>query len=127
MGAVGALMIVISFLYMRNRLRPITRLANAAQARGRGGGVPYSPSGALSERSLRIRVEDDGPGIPEDLRTEALKPFARLDAVRNQNRGGGVGLGLAIAADIAPAHGGVLRLGRSARLGGLQADIVIGR
>jgi len=38
-----------------------------------------------------------------------------------------VGLGLAIAADIARAHGGVLRLSESARLGGLQADIVIAR
>ncbi len=274
MVAFGALMIVISFLYMRNQLRPITRLSEAAQAFGRGQVVPYSPSGAvevraaghafldmrarierhleqrtmmlsgvshdlrtpltrlklglamiddddaiplrrdvdemqrlldeflnfargaaegeaepcdpvalvaavvddarregkpveltgttgtggvnlrsvairravenlidnavrygtrvevsvsIAERSLRIRVEDDGPGIPEDARAEALKPFARLDPARNQNRGGGVGLGLAIAADIARAHGGVLRLGTSKRLGGLRADIVIGR
>jgi two-component system osmolarity sensor histidine kinase EnvZ len=38
-----------------------------------------------------------------------------------------VGLGLAIATDIARAHGGVLRLGRSDTLGGLCADIVIAR
>lgn len=82
---------------------------------------------ALTDRSLRIRVEDDGPGIPESQRAEALKPFARLDPARNQNKGGGVGLGLAITADIARTHGGVLRLGDSADLGGLQADIVIGR
>lgn len=81
----------------------------------------------LSPRSLRIRVEDDGPGIPEDRREEAVRPFARLDPARNQDRGSGVGLGLAIATDIARAHGGVLRLGRSDRLGGLRADIVIAR
>lgn len=81
----------------------------------------------LSDRSLRFRVEDDGPGIPPDLRGEAIKPFARLDTSRNQNRGSGVGLGLAIAADIARAHGGVLRLGESERLGGLRADLVIAR
>lgn len=81
----------------------------------------------LSPRSLRIRVEDDGPGIPEDLREEALRPFSRLDPARNQDRGSGVGLGLAIATDIARAHGGVLRLGRSERLGGLRADLVIAR
>ena len=81
----------------------------------------------LTEKSLRIRVEDDGPGIPADQRAEAVKPFSRLDPARNQNRGGGVGLGLAIVADIARAHGGALRLGNSERLGGLQADIVIGR
>ena len=81
----------------------------------------------LTPRSLRIRVEDDGPGIPEAQRKEAIKPFARLDEARNQNLGTGVGLGLSIALDIARAHGGTLRLGESDALGGLQADIVIGR
>lgn len=79
----------------------------------------------VSDRMLRIRVEDDGPGIPEDRRSEAARPFTRLDAARNQDKGSGVGLGLAIATDIARAHGGILRLGSSERLGGLCADIVI--
>lgn len=82
---------------------------------------------ALTERSLRIRVEDDGPGIPPNLRDEAVKPFSRLEPARNQNKGSGVGLGLSIALDVARAHGGSLRLGESARLGGLQADIVFAR
>ncbi|MGB5862862.1 MAG: ATP-binding protein [Sulfitobacter sp.] len=81
----------------------------------------------LSDKTLRIRVEDDGPGIPQTKREEATKPFTRLDPARNQDKGGGVGLGLAIAVDIARSHGGVLRLGVSERLGGLRADIVIGR
>ncbi len=81
----------------------------------------------MTDKYLRIRVEDDGPGIPEDAREEAQKPFTRLDPARNQNKGTGVGLGLAIAADVARAHGGVLRLGASETLGGLRADIVIGR
>ncbi|MEL6411749.1 MAG: ATP-binding protein [Pseudomonadota bacterium] len=81
----------------------------------------------LTDRSLRIRVEDDGPGIPQEQREQAMKPFARLDQARNQNLGTGVGLGLSIALDIARAHGGVLRLSESERLGGLQADIVIAR
>ncbi|MEY8841159.1 ATP-binding protein, partial [Cribrihabitans sp. XS_ASV171] len=82
---------------------------------------------AMTEKFLRLRVEDDGPGIPSDRRTEAMKPFTRLDPARNQDRGSGVGLGLAIVADTARAHGGSLRLGQSERLGGLCADIVIGR
>lgn len=81
----------------------------------------------MSDRSLRIRIEDDGPGIPAEQREEALKPFTRLEPARNQNRGTGVGLGLSIAMDIARAHGGTLRLGESSRLGGLRADIVIAR
>ncbi|KAA2317185.1 HAMP domain-containing protein [Pseudooceanicola sediminis] len=81
----------------------------------------------LSQRSLRIRVEDDGPGIPAAKREEAARPFTRLEPARNQNNGSGVGLGLSIATDIARAHGGVLRLSESESLGGLRADIVIAR
>lgn len=81
----------------------------------------------LTEKSLRIRVEDDGPGIAAEDRDEAVKPFTRLEPARNQNRGTGVGLGLSIVLDVARAHGGTLRLGQSDRLGGLQADIVIAR
>jgi two-component system osmolarity sensor histidine kinase EnvZ len=79
------------------------------------------------DRSLRISVEDNGPGIPEDQRDEALRPFTRLDRSRDPNRGGGVGLGLSIASDIALSHGGTLRLSRSDRLGGLKADLMIAR
>ncbi|WP_439122956.1 ATP-binding protein [Marivita sp.] len=82
---------------------------------------------ALTEKSLRIRIEDDGPGIAADQRDAAVRPFVRLDPARNQDKGSGVGLGLAIAADIARAHGGVLRLGESDKMGGLRADIVIAR
>ncbi len=81
----------------------------------------------LTDKSLRIRVEDDGPGIPAESRDEAIKPFTRLEPARNQNRGTGVGLGLSIVLDVARAHGGTLRLGQSDGLGGLQADIVIAR
>ena len=79
----------------------------------------------VMQKSLRIRVEDDGPGIPAEMRGDALRPFVRLDPARNQDKGSGVGLGLAIVADIARAHGGTLRLGTSQELGGLCADIVI--
>lgn len=94
-------------------------------------GTRAEVSMTLTERALRIRVEDDGPGIPPDARGEAVRPFVRLDTARNQTVAAGlapgVGLGLAIATDIARAHGGTLRLGESASLGGLRADIVIGR
>jgi two-component system, OmpR family, osmolarity sensor histidine kinase EnvZ len=81
---------------------------------------------AITDRALRLTVEDDGPGIPRARRDEALAPFARLDAARDPNRGGGAGLGLTIASDIARSHGGALRLGDS-DMGGLKAELVLAR
>jgi two-component system osmolarity sensor histidine kinase EnvZ len=78
-------------------------------------------------RHIVFAVEDDGPGIPSERRDEALRPFTRLDAARDPNRGGGVGLGLAIAADIARSHGGTLRLADGRRLPGLRAELVLAR
>ncbi len=95
-----------------------------------GNAVRYGSHAWISleagKRSLTIRVEDDGPGIPEVERDQAVKAFARLDPARNQNLPG-VGLGLSIAADIARSHGGQLRLGSSAAHGGLRADLVLAR
>lgn len=81
----------------------------------------------LTDRNLRLIVEDDGPGIPPERREEALTAFARLDKARDPNFGGGVGLGLTIASDIARSHGGSLRLSSSPRLGGLRAELVLAR
>ncbi|PQV58275.1 two-component system osmolarity sensor histidine kinase EnvZ [Defluviimonas denitrificans] len=90
-------------------------------------GTRAEVSVAISDRALRFSVEDDGPGIPKERREEAMRPFTRLDRARNQNLGTGVGLGLAITADIARGHGGTLRLTESERLGGLRADLVLAR
>ncbi|WP_306046266.1 ATP-binding protein [Nioella sp. MMSF_3534] len=79
------------------------------------------------DRAVRFSVEDDGPGIAPEDRDRAIRPFARLDEARNQNRGGGVGLGLAIANDIARSHGGTMRLSRSEEMGGLRVDLVLAR
>ncbi len=77
--------------------------------------------------TLRFVIEDNGPGIPHDKRLRAAEPFARLDEARNPNKGGGVGLGLAIASDVARSHGGEVILSDSARLGGLRAEFRIAR
>jgi len=82
---------------------------------------------SITDRAVVFSVEDDGPGIPADQRADAVRPFVRLDPSRNQNRGSGVGLGLAIVSDIARSHGGVLRLGDSDSLGGLKAELVLAR
>jgi len=72
---------------------------------------------------LVLRVEDDGPGIPESRLDDARQPFVRLDAARERNTEG-LGLGLAIVDRIAAAHGGELRLSNR-REGGLRAEIEI--
>lgn len=65
-------------------------------------------------------IEDDGPGIPEDSRREALRSGGRLDRAMP-----GTGLGLAIVSDLVAAYGGTLDLGKSDRLGGLSVRIRI--
>lgn len=81
----------------------------------------------LLPKTCEFIVEDDGPGIPEKRREDVKKPFLRLDESRNLNKGGGVGLGLSIAQDVAHAHGGTLELGESAPLGGLKAVLRLPR
>lgn len=73
------------------------------------------------QTGIEILVDDDGPGIPETQYEEAFKAFGRLDEARNQNTKG-VGLGLAIARDVARGHGGDIVLARSP-LGGLRAAV----
>jgi two-component system osmolarity sensor histidine kinase EnvZ len=79
----------------------------------------------VDNEHINFIVEDDGPGIPAEMRPEALKPFSRLDPARNQDKGMGVGLGLPIASDIAQAHGGSLTLLKSDKYGGLRAEFKI--
>lgn len=60
--------------------------------------------------SVQIRVEDNGPGVPVELRQKVLEPFFKADAARTANERGGFGLGLSIVNDIVRSHGGTMRL-----------------
>jgi signal transduction histidine kinase len=66
---------------------------------------------------LEITVSDDGPGLPEDKRAEAVKRGRRLDETKP-----GSGLGLSIVTETAQMYGGSLALS-SAKLGGLAATL----
>nr|WP_239537854.1 ATP-binding protein [Dyella mobilis] len=68
-----------------------------------------------------IHVDDNGPGIPEALLQEVLKPFSRLEGSRSRETGG-AGLGLAIVTRIAASHGGAFALSHRAQ-GGLRATL----
>ena len=75
------------------------------------------------EDTVIILIDDDGPGIPIEKRAEAILPFKRLEASRNQQTGG-TGLGLSIANDIILSHGGQLDLLDSPK-GGLRVRIIL--
>ncbi len=84
----GVLMTFIASVYLRNQLRPIRRLARAAEAFGRGRHLPYTPAGAVEVRSagaafvdMRARIERQIEqrtlmlsGVSHDLRT----PLTRM-------------------------------------------------
>ena len=63
---------------------------------------------------VRLVVEDDGPGIPAADRARVFERFVRLDESRSRGAGG-AGLGLAIVAEVAAAHGGSVRVEDGAR------------
>ncbi len=67
---------------------------------------------------LRFSVDDSGPGIPARERGNIFERFYRLDKSRASGSGGR-GLGLAIAAEIAKAHGGTITISES-DLGGAR-------
>ncbi len=57
------------------------------------------------EAIVTLRVDDEGPGIPESHRDELMQPFSRLEASRSRQTGG-AGLGLAIVQSLVAAHDG---------------------
>ncbi len=58
---------------------------------------------------IEMRVDDNGPGIPEADREAVFEPFYRLETSRNRATGGS-GLGLAIVRQIVEAHGGTIKI-----------------
>jgi len=61
----------------------------------------------LAGRELWLRVQDNGPGVPEDVRSKIFSPFFTA-------KEGGTGLGLAITKNIVEAHGGSIEVERPA-------------
>lgn len=99
----------------------VNLIDNAVQAADRV--VVTVQDGAL----VRVDVDDDGPGVPEDRRADMFEPFARLDPARTVSSGGGgagSGLGLAIVRSIAEAHGGGVEIADSP-LGGARLTVTL--
>ena len=73
--------------------------------------------------NLFIKVEDDGPGIPENEYDNVFKPFYKINKGRADSKSS-VGLGLSIASDIIRSHGGNIKLEKS-KMSGLEVRIFL--
>ncbi|MEZ0496095.1 ATP-binding protein [Sphingomonas sp. IW22] len=99
--------------------RAVVNLVDNAIHYGNGVTVRLVPGAT----DVRLHVEDDGPGIPEDSLPLVLEPFVRLDTARRRDTAG-FGLGLSIVARAVADEGGTLELANRAE-GGLRATIFL--
>lgn len=74
-------------------------------------------------QDIRILIEDEGPGIPEDHQEKVFTPFFRLEQSRNRKTGG-IGLGMTVARTIIRSHGGDITL-RNKPEGGLSVEVML--
>ncbi|MDQ2943432.1 MAG: ATP-binding protein, partial [Candidatus Dormibacteraeota bacterium] len=72
-------------------------------------GTPMTLRGYAANGGWNVEVADQGHGVPPDHRDKLFTRFARADSARSREDGG-AGLGLALSAAIARAHGGTLEL-----------------
>jgi signal transduction histidine kinase len=106
------------------RCRPVhlkRGLSNIIDNAARYGEVGIRVVADKSGHTLRIEVDDKGPGIDPEHLERVFEPFTRLDSARSADTGG-LGLGLAIARSCIRAHGGDVTLHNRAE-GGLRAVI----
>ena len=76
-----------------------------------------------NKNSLFIKIDDNGPGIPEKEYDNVFKPFYKIDKGRADSKSS-VGLGLSIASDIIRSHGGNIKLEKSS-MNGLGVKIFL--
>jgi signal transduction histidine kinase len=96
-------------------------IANLAENAARHARARVALSVVEDGDEVRLRVEDDGPGIAAGDRERVFERFVRLDAARARDAGGS-GLGLAIVAELVGAHGGSAVIGESP-LGGTMVEV----
>lgn len=116
LGELAAAQVSAGPLALKRALRNL--ITNAAT---HGGGATVHLSTA--EQMAQVVIEDNGPGIPEDIIGQVFEPFFRANPGRNQTVKG-AGLGLAIAREIIERFGGSIEISNRAE-GGLRQTVTM--
>lgn len=119
LGATERVALPVRATWLRRALR---NLASNALRYGGQAHISLHKTGAEAV----VRIDDNGPGIPEDQIAAMMEPFTRGESSRSRETGG-AGLGLTLARAIAEQHGGTLvlanRIGEDGTVAGLVAEL----
>ena len=110
-------------IYINGRKNLIQRCVNNLIDNGIKYGDKVNIVIIKNNNNLFIKIEDDGPGIPETEYENVFKPFYKIDKGRADSKSS-VGLGLSIASDIIRSHGGNIKLEKSS-MNGLGVKIFL--
>ena len=91
---------------------------NAAQAARQAGGQRVNVNVTRQDGAMRLRVEDDGQGVSEQMQAQIFEPYVT-------GKADGTGLGLTIVKKIILDHGGTIHVSRSKQLGGACFELTI--
>jgi two-component system, OmpR family, osmolarity sensor histidine kinase EnvZ len=114
---------ILSKIYISGKKNLIKRCINNLIDNGIKYGDKVNIELSKNSNNLFIKIEDDGPGIPEKEYENVFKPFYKIDKGRADSKSS-VGLGLSIASDIIRSHGGNIKLEKSS-MNGLAIKIFL--
>ena len=114
---------IIERIYFSGRKNLINRCINNLIDNALKYGENVQIELSKNNSNIFIKIEDDGPGIPEKEYDNVFKPFYKIDKGRGDSKSS-VGLGLSIASDIVRSHGGNIKLEKS-KLNGLEVRIFL--
>jgi len=114
---------IIERIYLNGRKNLINRCINNLIDNALKYGKHINVEVSKKNSNIFIKIEDDGPGIPEIEYDNVFRPFYKIDKGRGEKKSS-VGLGLSIASDIIRSHGGNIKLDKS-KLNGLEVRIFL--
>ena len=114
---------IVERIYLNGRKNLINRCINNLIDNALKYGKNINVEVSKKSSNIFIKIEDDGPGIPEIEYDNVFRPFYKIDKGRGEKKSS-VGLGLSIASDIIRSHGGNIKLDKS-KLNGLEVRIFL--